>query len=439
MLEKLILLIDNRKEQTTKYKKILKSEEIKLIIKKSIKDAINDIVLLQPDIIIFSDSTSNSMEEDIKNLKIISYHSQPVIIGLSKSSDSKLKIKTFEAGADDFFEEPVIKEEFKAKIQAHLRRLTETQTNLHTGLYNSKITYKVLNRTLIYDNYNWSVLLVGINNFQEYKIVYGELAAEKMLKAYIAILDNVLDKNDYLGQLGNDDFIVITDSIKAEKIAEYSIHAFDIIAQKFYTEKDLNQGYIILSSDDTEEKPIPIVSLSIAGVSNTFKKYDSIKELITDLLVLHKSARSRVGSNYLLDRPKISSENTIVTPEYNNKIVIIEEDEALNLLIESNLIMRNCEIKSFSSFDEIKANFIKDYKPALIIIDAGSNKKLNGLDFIKNNISQIKKLNTKTILTTTIHNKEDLLNTGVDLYLPKPYDIKALMYWVEKFLKEFNL
>lgn len=438
VLEKLILLIDNRKEQATKYKKILKAEDLKLIVKSSIKEALNDIATLQPDMLILSDSATQNFSEDIHNLKLLSYKFQPVIIALSKSSDIQTKIDTLKSGADDFFEEPFIKEEFLAKINAHLRRLLENQTNLHTGLYNAKISYKAINRTMIYNDKNWAVMLIGINNFDKYKEIYGELAAEKMLQAYIAIINSTLDSSDYLGQLSNDDFILITDSLKAEKMSAYFIQAFDLISTKFYSEQDLKQGYIILSGDDIEEKPIPLVNTSIAVVTNEFKKYNDLKELMTDLLVLHKVVRNRVGSDYLFDRPKIGGKNTTISPIYNNKILLIEEDSSLNLLIESNLIMRNCTIKSYTNIKEITIDILKEYKPAVVIFDAGQDKELSNLEYCDKFLAQETNNTPRIILTSIFHDKEKILSSGADFYLPKPYEIKTLMYWVEKFLKEYN-
>ena len=46
--------------------------------------------------------------------------------------------------------------------------------------------------------------------------------------------------------------------------------------------------------------------------------------------------------------------------------------------------------------------------------------------------------NSKIIVTSIIHDKELVLNTGADLYLPKPYEIPQLIKWVDSFIKEFN-
>ena len=40
-------------------------------------------------------------------------------------------------------------------------------------------------------------------------------------------------------------------------------------------------------------------------------------------------------------------------------------------------------------------------------------------------------------MTTVVHDKELVLNTGVDLYLPKPYDLVTLYKWIEKLLSTY--
>ena len=102
------------------------------------------------------------------------------------------------------------------------------------------------------------------------------------------------------------------------------------------------------------------MTTSIALVSNEYKKYADLKELMTDLLLLHKSLRTKIGSNYLKDRPKLGGENNVIEPIYNKNVLIIEEDEALNLLLESNLLMKNCTVKMISDFENIEFNVVDE-------------------------------------------------------------------------------
>ena len=64
--------------------------------------------------------------------------------------------------------------------------------------------------------------------------------------------------------------------------------------------------------------------------------------------------------------------------------------------------------------------------------------KREGISLCKEIKSDIKLKNIKMILTSNLHNKEEILNAGADIYLPKPYDIITVYNWVEKYIKEYN-
>ena len=76
--------------------------------------------------------------------------------------------------------------------------------------------------------------------------------------------------------------------------------------------------------------------------------------------------------------------------------------------------------------------------PALFIIDAGDLEKKNGLNLCYKLKNDEKFIKSKIIVTSVIHDKELVLNTGADLYLPKPYEIPSLIKWVDGLIKEFN-
>ena len=68
---------------------------------------------------------------------------------------------------------------------------------------------------------------------------------------------------------------------------------------------------------------------------------------------------------------------------------------------------------------------------SLIIIDNGKDKEGKGLDICKK-IREKTTKNIKIIFTDTTHQKEQILNSGADLYLPKPYDLMELFQWIYK-------
>ena len=136
----------------------------------------------------------------------------------------------------------------------------------------------------------------------------------------------------------------------------------------------------------------------------------------------------------MIERPKITAENCISEKEYNHKILIFETDDALSTLLHTilNLQGYKTEIVNDYSIPQVSET------PALIIVDAGDLESKNGLNLCYGIKQHADFKNTKIIVTSIIHDKELVLNTGADLYLPKPYEIPHLIKWVDSFIKEFN-
>ena len=55
---------------------------------------------------------------------------------------------------------------------------------------------------------------------------------------------------------------------------------------------------------------------------------------------------------------------------------------------------------------------------------------------IRSNTPNLPFEKTKLVVTSVLHDKELILKTGADLYIPKPYEISNLVKWVEKLLND---
>ena len=93
----------------------------------------------------------------------------------------------------------------------------------------------------------------------------------------------------------------MTSAIKAEKLSSFIKYAFDTVANKFYTEKDVKRGYITLEGDESIGQRIPIVSTSIGVVTNKYKSYDSYQQVLNELISIHKLAKAQPGSYSLIN------------------------------------------------------------------------------------------------------------------------------------------
>ena len=433
-MQTVTLIIDKRRELPAKYKKLLENKFSQVIISKNLISALKIIQDKEPDMILISDSIDSDLSDYRKKIRALTYNRRPIIIALSKSAELEDKLKVLEGGADDFISEPVNSEEFVMRVKAHLRREFESNLDMKKMLPNKNYSMRALKRILS-GNSGWACLYITIENFKNYREAYTKLASDKLLQTYSAIITSSLNEDDFLGSISENEFLVITNQYKAEKIANFLTFAFDTVAPKFYSKSDTARGYMITQGDDMAGRRTDFMHTTIGVVTNEYKKYSDPQELITSLISIHTIANLPSRSNYLIERAKLSANDAVYTKNYNKKISIIEPDDAMTLLLTTILNMQGYETETFRKFREYDND---NEIPAIIILDAGTVENKSGLETAKSIRKNSKYKNTKLIVTSIFHDKELILNTGADLYLPKPYEISTLVKWVEAFINEVN-
>ncbi len=432
-MQSVTLIIDKRRELSVKYKKLLENKLSKVILSKNFISAMKIIQDKEPDLIIISDSIDNDLGDYCKKIRALTYNMRPVIVALSKSSEIQDRLNALANGADDFLSEPVNNEEFVMRMKAHLRREFESNLDSKKLLPNKSYSLRALKRILTSKDL-WACLYISIENFKNYRETYTELASDKLIQTFCAIIQSSLNEDDYLGGISENEFLIITSPLKAEKIANFLTFAFDSVAKKFYSQQDLKRGYVIIEGDEFAGRRAEFIHTTIGVVTNEFQKYTDTNQLLTALINIHNLANLPDRSNYLIERAKISAEDAVEFNRYNNKIYVIEPDEAMNVLLKTILELQGYNISIYNDDDFIN----ETTKPAIIILDAGNAENLKGLKICKILRENPDFANTKIIVTSIFHDKELILNCGADLYLPKPYELSNLIKWVRTFIDEVN-
>ena len=192
-----------------------------------------------------------------------------------------------------------------------------------------------------------------------------------------------------------------------------------------------------MKGDVFEETKTSFVKIFLGGVINSNKKYTNINELLHALVYINKLASLKDESNYLIERHQLAANDSVVEKKHNNNVMIIEKDESLSLLLETQCKLHNYNVLNVNDSQTILENPM--FQPSVIILDAGSVANFEGVDLCK----KIKNLkfyqDAKIILTTIFHDKQTILKSGADLYLPKPYNIDTVINWVKRFNIEYNL
>lgn len=432
-MQTVTLIIDKRRELSVKYKKLLENDGSVVIISKNMISAMKFIQDKEPDLIIVSDSMGADLGEYCKEIRALTYNMRPVIVATSKSADFKDRMKILQCGADDFISEPINSEEFVVRMKAHLRREFETNLDTKKMIPNKSYSMRALKRVLSSKG-NWACLMISVDNFEDYAEVYTRLASEKLLQTFTAIIISSLVNEDYLGSLSENEFLIITDEVRSEQIANFLTFAFDTVSEKFYSPTDISRGFVIMQGDAQAGKRSEFVHVSIGVVTSKTKKYSSITDLYRDLQNIRQLAKLPTKSNYLIERAKISGENSVAKRDYNKKVLVIDKDEAMTELLTVILRLQGYDAEVVTDFE----GYIMGKAPAVVILDAGDNETRKGLEICQ----KLKQLpdyeKSKVIVTSVFHEKETVLKFGADLYLPKPYEMPTLVGWIDTFVKEVN-
>ncbi len=230
------------------------------------------------------------------------------IIMLTSRGRLEDKVEGLEAGADDYLCKPFEPLELVARLRALLRRTQhERSVNPLTGLSGNLVVEREL-RERIGRGEKFAVLYLDIDNFKSYNDTYGFLQGDEVIKFLGELLVDALQKHgnpgDFAGHIGGDDFVAITTPDRVEAVCSYLIRAFDEKVASFYSREDRERGYVIAVGRSGKEQVFPLMSLSIAVVSNEERSFADPLAVAEAAAELKRYAKTFPGSIYVRDGKK---------------------------------------------------------------------------------------------------------------------------------------
>ncbi len=424
-----VFIISKRKELSIKYKKLIEALEQEVYVISSLSEALSMIQKIEPELLIVSDTIDEDLSDFCAKMRALTFNVRPVIIAVSKSSEINDKLKILDSGADDYMDESISPKEFQARIKAHLRRYLENSFNPVTFFAQKSLTVRSLKK-LTASKKSASVMFGKIANIAVYREIYGEIAYQKVLQTIGAIVNSALNIQDFAGHFFDDEFIIITTVQKAEKVASFLTFAFDNVLSRFYSERDFENKFTLLSSDIKEEEREALMHLEICALEYSAQRFSSYEQIINELLELIKLCRNQDKSSYVIDRPKLYGE--VKEKRVRNKVMIMEQDDALSLLLKTLCSLNNLEVLVCNSYKDF-FDMYNDFLPDVVLLDYGSREKKEGVE-ISRKLKEDKYHSPKVVFSSCVHNKKEILASGADFYLPKPYEADVVIQKIRKFL-----
>ncbi len=213
------------------------------------------------------------------------------IIFLTVRDERSDKLAGLELGADDYIVKPFDLDELRLKVRNAIQRAErENLSHPVTGLPSSRLVEEQL-RSLI-PRKDWAFLFFGIQHFREFTEAYGFVAGDDVLRFVGGMLGEILDRagtpDDFLGHVGDDDFVVITHKANAEAILKEAQARFAEHALSFYSFIDRERGYMLLG-----ERKVPFMNLICGVITSDDGPFADIREITEMAAEARRKAEAR--------------------------------------------------------------------------------------------------------------------------------------------------
>jgi GGDEF domain-containing protein/CHASE3 domain sensor protein len=151
-----------------------------------------------------------------------------------------------------------------------------------------------------------SLCHVDLDNFKPFADQYGYAWGSEVIKEValllIAELKEAGAKEDFVGHIGGDDFVILSVPPRAEEICCRIVAGFDGRIRKFYTEEDRKRGFFIGKDRKGVRQTFPLISVTIAIVTDDGARFNNPLAMAEVAAQLKEYAKTLPGSNCVTEK-----------------------------------------------------------------------------------------------------------------------------------------
>lgn len=229
----------------------------------------------------------------------------PVIM-LTAMATSKERLDGLDTGANDYMTKPYALDELLVRVRnmLHWSRL-QREANPLTGLPgNAAIDADVKRRLAAQEPF--AFLYVDIDHFKAYNDYYSYFAGDQAIKLLSSVILKAVaklgGKSDFVGHIGGDDYVVLSTPEHARAVAGEILREFDSAVPNLYAPRDRERGYIEVQNRQNEVTRVPLMSVTVAGVTSLGRNITHVGMLSDMAAELKRYGKSRPGSIVVWER-----------------------------------------------------------------------------------------------------------------------------------------
>jgi GGDEF domain-containing protein len=208
--------------------------------------------------------------------------------------------------ADDYIQRRFIEPDILMKAQlCVLRSERVVEVNPLTRLPgNIAINRQIQNR--IDNHHPFAMAYADLDHFKPFNDKYGFSRGDDVLKITGRLILNIVKGNypqsSFVGHIGGDDFVFITEPSIMEDVCRDLIDAFDHIIPTFYDPEDRQAGFIQSKDREGHVKMFPFLSITMGVVYTDGRRYTHYGEITEIASEMKQFAKRKAGSCYKINR-----------------------------------------------------------------------------------------------------------------------------------------
>jgi diguanylate cyclase (GGDEF)-like protein len=231
---------------------------------------------------------------------------QVPVIMLTAKGESTEKVRGLRGGANDYLTKPFNQEELLLRMSNMLEvNRAQREANPLTGLPgNRAIERETLRR--VSGEGSYGIMYIDIDRFKSFNDHYGYQRGDQAISYLARVLRDCSAEfgsaEDFVGHVGGDDFVVITDTEHAENLARQFIERFDAGIADLHEPADFEAGYLNVQSRSGTVEKIPLITLTVALVSEARGRFLHPAQLSDTLAELKRYGKTLIGSVVVKER-----------------------------------------------------------------------------------------------------------------------------------------
>ena len=309
MAKKRILIVDDDPDILDVLQLTLPEEEYEVVEAHDGQEALEKVYERPPDLIIldYIMPKMNGREVCQKLKKDVLLRHMPIIM-LTGKGDVKDKVEGLDAGADGYIVKPFEPEELLARIRMTFRR---SQIDLDAAPLtrlpgNVSIFNEIEQR--IKSGKKFAVGYVDLDKFKifndKYGFTWGDRTIQQTARVVIKGVEEKGNPGDFIGHIGGDDFVIVSNPGAIDEICKQIINEFDKVTLKLYNPEDLKKGYIVGKDRQGKTTKVGLITISIGVVTNVHRNLTHVAQVAEIGAELKEYAKKQKKSNYIKDKRK---------------------------------------------------------------------------------------------------------------------------------------